>query len=396
MFEKIVTNALISPSLQKKLRAYTQAQRRIMKQRLILAVLSFFFLITQLFGSAYTQTTTTDSARGSLDTGGIYSQQALLARYDNEHSSFRNLAEAFSISREELEHTSEDRGRLDSLSFVEWSLSPTFLSILAKNDNGGPSFVINSPDGKAYYGHTVELTTERQLDLLYGQSKNAGNFAIVKQTGNFLSSHAAAIRADSCVHRDGRNVACPNNEVVRNSVMTNNLTYKTEAKFIKLHPGDQLMYSLGIHNSSAQPITLVPEIYLGDILEYTQLTDKAGGYIHHQSEVLSWQKTTIPAHQKQFYNFKVKVLDTIPLVAQSGANRSSYDCQLSTFFGNTYSLKLACPIQKVMERFLKLSFNPFFVGVAGLLFCINTWLYIRSYIMFKELQMVINLQKGGL
>ncbi len=393
MFEKIVTNALISPNLLGEVHIYAKKQQRVMKKRLIIAVLSFIFLLTQLVGAFASQNILSESAKGSLDSYGIYSKQALLNRYKAEQSSIRDVANGLLIAQDELENTSDNFTPIDAAPLVEWSLSPTFVSMLTKNDTIAPLFIIKTPTGKVYYGHPTSLTQGKDPEMLYGYSRNAGHFAIIKQTGNILSSRAAALKADICSKKD-TSTACARNNSVRNSIIVNNLTYKTEAKFIKIHPGDQLMYSLGIYNSASEPVKVAPEIYLGDILEYAQLTDKEGGYLHQSTDILAWPKTTIPAQQNKFYNFKVKIFETIPLVAQSNVNRSSYDCQISTFFGTTYSLKIACPIQKVAERLINTAFSPLLALVAGVLFCINLFLYVRSYVIHKELSVFLRLHRG--
>lgn len=396
MFEKIVTNAHLSPSLQGELAGFARKQRQRTKQRLVLVVLSFFFLITQCFGFFLPPITVGDAANGSVDYSGITSKQTLLARYDTKRSTIRELAGALSITRKDLETIKDGlfSSYKDMGSFVEWSLSPTFVSNITNTNNLSPSFAAKTPNGKIYYGHTVNFSAKDQSALLYGHSNIAGDFAVIQQTGNFISSQKAALRADTCRQSLVEAVsACPNSGDFKKRIVIKNITYKTEAQFIKLHPGDQLLYSLSMDNGGTMAIHAIPEIYVGDILEYASLSDISGAHLDKRLQTLSWPKATVEPLKSQTYSFTVRVLGNIPLIAKNPINTSSYDCRLSTFFGTTYSLRVACPYQKVIERAINSPFNPILAATAGVLFFVILLSYIRSRILHKELVILLELQR---
>ncbi len=397
MHERIVTSALMSPSTRGELRLLARKRQRLMKQYLFLLFLSGLFLLTQFFGILAPGTPPDEAVKGSVEPSGITSNQTLLSRYDTRQSAVRNLAEILSISREELEAAKETVVSGNSSPLVEWSLAPTFVSALSSGESSNPSFVIKGPAGISYYGHYVKPGEKRQANALGGQSNKAGSFAVLKQTGNFISSRAAALKTDSCARVLTENTpVCPSHDLVKNSIAINNLTYKTEAKFIKTHPGDELAYSLSIRNMNSEAVNILPEIHVGDILEYSRLTDNAGGSLDQRTQILSWQKTVIPPKQTRFYNFKIQIVNSIPSVAQSNLNKASYDCRLSTFFGDTYSLRLACPVQKVVEKFINMPFNPLLLALAGVFFCISVLLYTRSYVLHRELDIILKTHRGSL
>lgn len=396
MFEKIVTNAHLSPSLQGQLAIFARKQRQHAKQRLMLVVLSFFFLITQCFGLFLPHTTAGDAANGAVDDSSITSKQALLARYDTKRSTIRELAGVLSITRKDLE-TVKDSSFSSYKSMgspVEWSLSPTFVSNITSTNNLSPSFAAKTLSNKVYYGHTVTPGVKDQSALLYGHSDRAGDFAVMQQTGNFISSQKAALQADTCKQAIVEAVTtCPNSKYFQKHIVVKNITYKTEAQFIKLHPGDQLLYSLNINNMSSAAVHTIPEIYVGDILEYASLSEISGAHLDKRLQTLSWPKATVEPFESQTYTFTVRILSNIPLIAQNPINTSSYDCKLSTFFGTTYSLRVACPYQKVIERAISPPFNPIVAAAAGVLFLVTLLSYIRSCILHKELVILLELQR---
>ena len=168
-----------------------------------------------------------------------------------------------------------------------------------------------------------------------------------------------------------------------------NLSYKTDAKYLKNHLGDRLAYEVKLTNQSQQSINLKPEIYLGDILEYSRLTSVDTARFDKNSETLEWPSTTIPAGQEKTYSFNTQILNAAPLTAYGQTNATSYDCYMSSLAGSKDDIKIYCPTPKIVERMLSEPADSSLVALAWIVFIVNLLIYIKVRIYSKEHELIL-------
>lgn len=397
MFDKLVTGALRSPSLVGELGAYHQQLTKNKKKRGMLVLLSGLFLLLQYVGLFHNLNTVSNANLSDTIYGGFSSRQDILVEYDSGNSVFRQAADALSISRAELEKTTDngDAGWINNKSslVVAWSHSPIYKAI---NETAKPTYnssflALSKNNDFRYYGH---IEGNNRLDMpsdgiLSGHSSQAGDFAILKNSGNFLTSN---FNADTCYKQPQDNLSylnCPNSNSIKTETTIKNLDYKTGAEFIKNHPGDPLQYNLKLTNQSSGQINLQPELYVGDILEYAKLTDIGNAQLDNKNQILHWPKTTVGTGVSKTYTLTVQILDKTPLSPQGASNGTSYDCQISSFFGGTKNISLVCPTPKIIERMLALPPEQSFIALAWLGFVINILLYTRTNILTKESGLIL-------
>lgn len=397
MFDKVITDALRSPSLARELVDYRNKLSSNLSKRGILVLLSGLFLILQYVAVLHGPSSASNADMSS-DTiyGGFGSKQEMLLQYDSKNSNFHQAAQALSISRNDLEKVKNDDvdwiNKKSSL-LVAWSHSPVYRPAFEVDSPQNSSFLAQSNNGNfLYYGHVIN---KQRLDItsqeaLTGYSLHTGKFAVLKNSGNFLTGNFSA---DTCYKQPGNSIFylnCPNSNSVKTEVKITNITYKTDAEFIKNHPGDRLQYELKIANQGQQNIDLKPQIYIGDILEYSNLTDIGNANFDKKDNSLSWPKAIIDTGKSKTYIFSVGILDKIPLNPRGANNSSSYDCTMSVFFGASKNVRLVCPTPKIIEYMLNLPAPPLVVIVMWFILLGNLLLYARTFVLIKESDVVLN------
>lgn len=396
MFDKIITDAQKSPSLVKELVDYKSTLAKNLSKRGILVILSGLFLIVQ-YVSMLQNPNFTNNADTNSDTiyGGFSSKQEMLLQYDSKNSNFHRAASALSISRNDLEKVKSDNvdwiNTKPSL-LVAWSRSPVYKPSLELSSMQNSSFLAQSNnDNFLYYGQVI---SKQRLDIssqeaLTGYSAYAGKFAVLKNSGNFLTDN---IRADTCYKKPGDYnfyLSCPNSNSIKTEMKITNITYKADAEFVKNHASDRLQYDLKITNHKPQKIELKPQIYLGDILEYSELTNVENAVFNNKDKNLQWPKTTISSGKTKTYTFSVKILDKTPLNPRGISNYNSFDCRMGVFVGTTKDVRLFCPAPKTIERMLNHPTSPIIIGLVWFGFIVNLLLYTRTYVLIIESDIIL-------
>ncbi|MBI3494605.1 hypothetical protein HY004_01310, partial [Candidatus Saccharibacteria bacterium] len=328
--------------------------------------------------------------------GGISSQQEALLQYDADDSMFKNALDSLSISREDVSKTNETS--IDKWTsqhpglVVSWSRSPIYkVDPNQSQPSDRSSYVAASDSSFLYYGNAVDSKSinKSTIKILAGHSASAGNFAILKNSGNILTTSS---RADRCYKTPGDTFSflnCPNSNTFKSQTTVTNLSYKTDAKYLKNHLGDRLAYEVKLTNQSQQSINLKPEIYLGDILEYSRLTSVDTARFDKNSETLEWPSATIPAGQEKTYSFNTQILNAAPLTAYGQTNATSYDCHMSSLAGSKDDIKIYCPTPKIVERMLSEPADSSLVALAWIVFIVNLLIYIKVRIYSKEHELIL-------
>ncbi len=398
MTKKIVNESLKSPSLTGNIADFHKQLIAKTAKRAVLVILSGLFLLLQYVGILF-PTQSANSADTNSDTiyGGFSSKQDLMLEYEAKKSPLRDSANALSISRNDLARTVDQNlsawiPTVSSL-VIAWSRSPVYS--LNSEDRTNPNnqhFVALSNNGNfRYFGHIVDAKyiIKSNLKVLSGISVNTGKFAILKNSGNFLTTN---YNADTCYKDPNQHLSftyCPSSNSFETKSVVTNVGYKTDARFIKSHPGDQLHYELIIENRNQQEISLKPELFIGDILEYSELSNVDIARFDKKSQTLQWPEIKLASNERKIYSFDVQILKSIPISSRGSTNGSSYDCYMTSFFGEISNIKVSCPTPKTIERILSAQPENSLLALSWSALIINTLLWLRAYILSKEYEVII-------
>ncbi|MDO8336563.1 MAG: hypothetical protein Q7T74_07370 [Candidatus Saccharibacteria bacterium] len=397
MSQKIVTDALQSPSLAGELKDYHKSMVNDIAKRGVLVVLSGILLLLQyaviIMPSSSTNTSSVDS---DIIHGGVSSKQDALLQYDNKDSTFHSALDALSLSRNDVSNTKETSmykwvsGQQGLV--VSWSRSPIYKVVPSANQSvNNSSFVATNDGSLLYHGSATDnqALNKSDIGILAGRSETVGNFAIVKSSGDILTTSS---QADKCYKKPNDSFSyfnCPNSNTFTSKTTVTNLSYKTDARYIKNHPSDRLMYEIKVTNNGQSDILLRPEIYVGDILEYSNLTSVDSAKFDKESKILQWPLVSIIPGEQKTYSFTIQILDTIPITAYGQTNASSNDCYMSSFVGGQTDIKVSCPTTKIVERMLSAPVDSSFIAIAWLIFIINILIYIKVRISSKEHELIL-------
>jgi uncharacterized repeat protein (TIGR01451 family) len=169
------------------------------------------------------------------------------------------------------------------------------------------------------------------------------------------------------------------------------------ASTVVAEPNDQIIYSISVQNTGHSPISIHPAIKLADILEYAELVDKNGGTIDNTKN-LSWPKIYINSGDSQTRNFTIRLLNNIPLTASGKYYYISYDCKMTSIFGNITSIPVACPavknIEEISSKLPSLSIKENLILTVPVVF-ITMLLYVRSRQIRREINQIRNDENAG-
>jgi hypothetical protein len=182
------------------------------------------------------------------------------------------------------------------------------------------------------------------------------------------------------------------------SKSVSNFTQKlADANGATAQPSDELRYVLTVKNTGKTTGTYTIGDSLSDVLEYADVIDLGGGSLIQSgstpyqatdngtmrslvSPAVTWPAATIKPGDTVTKTVIVRVKATVPGTAVNMANMMSYDCKMANTFGNTLSVGVACPPEKVTETVITqlphtgATENMIFAGVV---LAIVTYFYAR-------------------
>lgn len=181
-------------------------------------------------------------------------------------------------------------------------------------------------------------------------------------------------------------------QIIYTKKATNITQNNVDATSTTARSGDLIAYTIKVENIGKAETTVMPKEYLQDVSEYTNLTDQGGGIYNDDAKTLSWQSFELAPKTSQERVYTVKVLDSIPTSGQGLSNKTSFDCKIDNTFGNTVSINIDCPPQKVVVEQITNELphtgpreNMMF---AGILLAIVTYFYLRSRQMKQEIRLI--------
>jgi uncharacterized repeat protein (TIGR01451 family) len=196
---------------------------------------------------------------------------------------------------------------------------------------------------------------------------------------------------------------CPGNEslwindescipnIIQSKTATNTSQGFVDASTVTARAGDQISYTITVENTGLDQKTVKIEDRLGDVLEYSTLTDKGGGVFNDNTKTLSWPDVTLNPKEKQTRTFVVKVMDTIPATASGASDPTSFDCIVTNIFGNATNINVDCPTPKIIENVaseLPKTGPTENIIFSGIIFAITTYFYVRTRQVKREVQLI--------
>ena len=155
---------------------------------------------------------------------------------------------------------------------------------------------------------------------------------------------------------------------------------------------DKITYTITVQNKGLVSAPVEFKESLTDVLEYSNLIDRGGASFDKDAKTLSWPTTVIQAGQTQTRTFAIQIMSDIPATNTGKSDEASYDCTMVNTFGNSVSIDVACPTQKVMVEQVTQELPH--TGprenmiVAGLLLAVVVYFYARSRQLGKEVRLI--------
>lgn len=377
----------------KSIRQHQLWLEKTVKSQTIITLMAFILLAVYYFFT--TNSHSPYSLPYIYDTvpSGISSSFHAETSFSKSESKFKKLASALQISEDELQNLNNDASNFKTSDItVEWSPVPINQYIFDPNKNTS-TFMVQKDDVQ-FYGFAY--SSYNRPDLLVSES---GEFAIVKASGNILTSWEKAQDLSNCFKTENDTTSptqCPHNEAIETNIYVKNLTRNVQADYIKSHPNDVLEYKFLLKNNSPTDFVFTPRIFVGDILEYGDITNSKDMYLDKAAGFAAFKKIQIPNGSQHTVTIKLKLGSSILSTPQNLNRPSSYDCQLSVFYGVEKTTKIICPPQKVVERFLHKPYSPYFSTGLWILALSNLFLLYRNKQLLKETMILgSHIKKGG-
>jgi hypothetical protein len=171
-----------------------------------------------------------------------------------------------------------------------------------------------------------------------------------------------------------------------------NMSRGVNATTVTAQGGDKLTYTITVENKGLVSDTVTMQEDLTDVLEYATLIDRGGATFNEQNKTLTWPAVTLKAGEKQVRTLAVQLMKDIPATNTGTGIKTSYDCAIANTFGNTVTVGVECPPQKVIVEQIVGELpttgpreNMIF---AGILLSIVAYFYARSRQTGKEIRLI--------
>lgn len=342
MFRKLVANLSFSPSLVGELGFYARQLKREETLRLFGLVGAVVLLLLQLLISIYPPESANTAHGNDLIYGGFRDKAELLEKYDRNEHNFHDILSSFDITRKAIESAKVDIiTSNDTLSIIgrisAFSHSPEERALTFIKESGGNGTVYLSPLALINRGYVP-----KQYPAFVGDTGNGKRFALLKASGNLIIKTPQSTTKEQC-----QSSSC-SPKIEYSSVVTNT-TKNKPATTTTVSPSDRITYSLTTKNISSETVTVPLVSQLRDILEYADVIDTDGGTLDVVAGTITWPSIVLQADQIVSKNVSVRVQPHVVATARGSSNPMSYDCVMSSSYGNVTTIGVACPLPKYAE-----------------------------------------------
>ncbi len=182
-----------------------------------------------------------------------------------------------------------------------------------------------------------------------------------------------------------------NSNVHLSMVATNLSQGGKSAQSVTAKPGDRIQYTLSTTNVSANRVNVAIEQSVSDLLEYATVIDAGGGIFDAAARKVSWGVIALDAARTDIRSFVIQLNDVVPATPRAADSAMSYDCTLTSVYGSTLAIGVACPIGKSVESTVKqlpetgVGMN---VAFSILTIMVVTYFYARSRQMNREMKVI--------
>lgn len=270
----------------------------------------------------------------------------------------------------------------------------------AKSSNGGSiasyTFSVHDNENKVIAKKTTvskELSAKSEPFII----KDNGDYyvsAVINATDEDISDANCRVSFTTATEE------CDNDSTARNECNSyiaqgkeiSNLTQGIkDANKTTASSGDRIEYTIYAENTGLLPKEILMEEQLSDVMEYASISDTGGGTFSSESKVLSWGTVKLEPNEKQTRKFVVQINSSIPATPQGTSEPGSYDCIATNTFGNSTTLYIDCPPEKIIEQTVKelpktgATTNIIF---STALVATVTYFYARARQMNKEIRII--------
>ncbi len=163
-------------------------------------------------------------------------------------------------------------------------------------------------------------------------------------------------------------------------------------------PGDVLEFHMTIKNTGKDTGSFTPEDDITDMREYADIIHTGGGsfrsdatLVQSAQSIVKWDAVSLKPNESTTKILTAKVKETIPTTSRHESARNSYDCKITNVFGQTVTVSMECPPEKVVESViseLPRTGTRANLIAAGAVLAIVTYFYLRSRQLKKEVRLI--------
>ncbi|MBH2007879.1 hypothetical protein I8H83_04695 [Candidatus Saccharibacteria bacterium] len=384
MFQKLVANLSFSPSLVGELGFYAKQLKREEIIRLYGLLGALALLLLQLVIAAHPTESANTTHANDLLYGGFHDKKELLEKYDRNEQNFQDILSSFSINRSAIVSTNpgtivsnttlSTAGRLSVFSYSSSEQPHAYTK-----KSGGSGSIYLTPLSLHDAGHTP-----MRYAALIGNTSTSERFAIIQSSGNLVVKTSSIENSSRC-----QDTSCDPRLEYRSSVI--NTTQGRAADTTHARPSDRITYRLYTKNISNEDVTTTPTGQFKDTLEYADIIDTDGGTLDASSGTISWPASTLAANQAVIKSVSMRMQPHLAATARGLSNPTSYDCALSSGYGNIVRVYVACPVPKYIEATASsLPHTPSTLPLAanGVLVLVTGFFYLRARQQREEIRLI--------
>jgi len=178
---------------------------------------------------------------------------------------------------------------------------------------------------------------------------------------------------------------------IARTITATNLSNGQSATAAAAHADDRIQYNLKTTNNSTSKKSLPITILVGDLMEYGTVIDAGGGTFNVDTKNVTWGNVTLNPGQSDIRSFVFQLNSTLPTTPQAVDDTSSYDCVLTSTYGNSLALSVACPASKVIEATIRKLPNASLAVnliLSGFVLLGASYFFARSRLLARELNLV--------
>lgn len=403
MFQKIVTDALLSPSAISELGPLADRLKKIEKRRRIGIIVVCIAIVIQLFSLATTPSSSNSANSADLLYGGFHSKQKLLQHYDANEQHLQDIYTDLGITRTNLAATTEGTYNSKSDDLITTRGVPfgsqsgsriVDISTTSYQTTPARNFDTNRlslRQGTSYRALVGSTQSNQPFAALYDSGnvviKSANSSCIANPSLSSTDQDCAPCASDASLWIKDENCTAP----IQYTLKAHNQTTNKSGPSLAAHESDRLTYTVSAHNIGNTPAEANLSIQVQDALEYGTITDAHGGTLDERTHTLSWPTLTVSPGETTTKTYTLRLAPEFASTPQGASNPLSYDCVITQSQMNTTTVQLSCPAAKQIELLaqeLPTINKPINFIFSGVILFVTLFLYLRVRTLQYELRLL--------